>query len=68
VGHFGFIDLVLPVFHIGCFKNTMNVLQARQNKTPPLPALFVLAFRDALDRLLTPADHVLPFSLLAVHL
>jgi DNA-directed RNA polymerase III subunit RPC1 len=27
VGHFGYIDLELPVFHVGYFKATINVLQ-----------------------------------------
>ncbi|EGG22501.1 RNA polymerase III [Cavenderia fasciculata] len=27
VGHFGYIDLQLPVFHIGYFKNITNILQ-----------------------------------------
>jgi len=26
-GHFGFIDLALPVFHIGYFKHTLSLLQ-----------------------------------------
>ncbi|XP_030835383.1 DNA-directed RNA polymerase III subunit RPC1 isoform X1 [Strongylocentrotus purpuratus] len=28
VGHYGFVDLELPVFHIGFFKLVMNILQA----------------------------------------
>lgn len=27
-GHFGYIKLELPVFHIGYFKNTLQILQA----------------------------------------
>lgn len=27
IGHFGFIKLALPVFHIGYFKNTLNLCQ-----------------------------------------
>jgi len=27
VGHFGYLDLELPVFHIGFFKLTIQVLQ-----------------------------------------
>lgn len=27
-GHFGYIDLSLPVFHIGFFKHTLNILQS----------------------------------------
>jgi DNA-directed RNA polymerase beta' subunit len=27
-GHFGYIRLELPVFHIGYFKNTVQILQA----------------------------------------
>lgn len=28
VGHYGFIDLELPVFHVGFFRATINVLQS----------------------------------------
>ena len=28
-GHFGYIRLELPVFHIGYFKNTVQILQVR---------------------------------------
>lgn len=27
VGHFGYIDLELPVFHVGYFRTTIQVLQ-----------------------------------------
>uniref|UniRef100_A0A1A9WT12 DNA-directed RNA polymerase subunit n=1 Tax=Glossina brevipalpis TaxID=37001 RepID=A0A1A9WT12_9MUSC len=27
IGHFGFLDLALPVFHIGHFRSTINILQ-----------------------------------------
>ena len=27
-GHFGFVKLALPVFHIGFFKHTLSILQA----------------------------------------
>lgn len=27
VGHFGYIKLVLPVFHIGFFKHVIGILQ-----------------------------------------
>lgn len=27
VGHFGYIDLELPVFHVGYFRNIVNILQ-----------------------------------------
>ena len=28
IGHYGYIDLELPVFHIGFFKTITNILQA----------------------------------------
>lgn len=28
IGHFGYIDLVLPVFHVGYFKAVINILQS----------------------------------------
>ena len=28
VGHYGFIDLELPVFHIGYFRAVINILQS----------------------------------------
>lgn len=28
IGHFGYLDLELPVFHVGYFKNIIAVLQA----------------------------------------
>ena len=55
VGHFGFIDLVLPVFHIGCFKSTMNVCQvtpARSHRTS-FPFCF---FRGQLRRFTVTAN------------
>ncbi len=27
VGHYGYIDLELPVFHVGFFRSTINILQ-----------------------------------------
>jgi DNA-directed RNA polymerase III subunit RPC1 len=27
-GHFGYVELELPVFHIGYFKQTVNILQS----------------------------------------
>lgn len=27
MGHFGYIDLELPVFHVGYFRNIINILQ-----------------------------------------
>ncbi len=27
IGHYGYIDLELPVFHIGFFRTTINMLQ-----------------------------------------
>ena len=27
IGHFGYIDLELPVFHVGYFRSIINVLQ-----------------------------------------
>ena len=27
VGHYGYIDLELPVFHVGYFRRTINILQ-----------------------------------------
>ena len=27
-GHFGYIELELPVFHVGYFKQTVNILQS----------------------------------------
>lgn len=35
-GHFGYIRLELPVFHIGYFKNTVQILQVgRRHSTVP---------------------------------
>ncbi len=28
IGHYGYIDLELPVFHIGYFRTTINILQS----------------------------------------
>jgi DNA-directed RNA polymerase III subunit RPC1 len=27
IGHYGYVDLELPVFHVGYFKNTISILQ-----------------------------------------
>lgn len=27
IGHFGYVDLILPVFHVGHFRSTINILQ-----------------------------------------
>lgn len=28
VGHFGYLDLALPVYHVGHFRSTIQILQA----------------------------------------
>lgn len=35
-GHFGYIRLELPVFHIGYFKNTVQILQVGQLRGGPV--------------------------------
>jgi DNA-directed RNA polymerase III subunit RPC1 len=36
-GHFGYITLELPVFHIGYFKNTLNVSRRKASGARPAP-------------------------------
>lgn len=51
VGHFGFIDLELPVFHIGYFRSTISILQqicktcSRVKIPEPVKETFIISLR-----------------------
>ena len=52
--HAGYIKLQLPVFHIGYFKNTLQILQARPVPPQSTTLLPVLSLRQACQQGFAP--------------
>lgn len=48
-GHFGYIRLELPVFHIGYFKNTVQILQVRAQPAAAKPGSALLRVHGRAD-------------------
>src|SRR5215475_13725486 len=44
VGHYAYIKLVVPIFHIGYFKHTLSILQCICKVRPYHPAILPLKF------------------------